>query len=205
MRAEVERKLTISARLFRAVVWPEICDLDPLKGSYIEPVEDVTEIGMAQILDILAGIDAWIVYRGLGICGFASRVQFVDYQPWYTTTFRTGEPDGRQLEFEKRAHAFVGNDQFLSPFYTCHAYLNRREQFLAACVCETKPIIEFILREKDKPLRGGTAMKPGMVLRPNGEDGNWFWGVYWWAIARAGIPHWIICAQDVDQMGLWGE
>src|SRR5690606_2785567 len=73
MTSVVERRIGWSARAFKDLVWPSFADDFP---GELMPMESVADSHFAKILDMRAGIDAWLLLPESGpVRGIASRVQ----------------------------------------------------------------------------------------------------------------------------------
>lgn len=160
-----------SARAFQTVVWPMVGGL--LGGGELVPVESVTADQFAAQLDQIAGIDAWIVQRDTYMFGLASRVQWVDRDPFNTFTVRMRRPNGVPTEYEKRK-AQIATSGALYPKWMCHAYLAEADSsLLTAAVALTDDVIKAV------DLQIGR-------MRTVREDGVQFWEVKWRELWGAG-------------------
>jgi hypothetical protein len=177
MRSDIACDLSDSAYDFERVVWPAI------KGKCgdgtLVAVESVTEKSLSQCLDTLAGIDGWHIQQANGrMRGLASRVQWGE--PWYTFTIRSKRTTGAETELRKRIDAIRSG--WLYPTLTVHAYVaepRRRGAFLAAGICYTKDLYEFV----------GAHLGDGAWIRrhsrKNPTDGNEFLFVDWDELSNA--------------------
>src|SRR5690606_2476766 len=82
-----KRRIGWSARAFKDLVWPSFACEFP---GELMPMESVADSHFAKILDMRAGIDAWLLLPKSGpVRGIASRVQPAPpSRPWNTFTVR---------------------------------------------------------------------------------------------------------------------
>lgn len=116
--------LSRSARVFSEVVWPQVAPA--CGGGELVPVEAVSGTGMAWMLDVMGGIDAWQAMDNGVMRGIASRVQWIrpDREPFNTFTIRLDRASGTATEFAKRLHAIGHAEQgWLYPALTVQAYV----------------------------------------------------------------------------------
>lgn len=112
-----------SAHDFIKIVCPKLRELGFLSGKIIH-VESVTAEEMARDLDMVAGIDAWLVQRK-GITGLASRIQWGE-TAWNTFTIREYRVTGAETELAKRLRALRSDGEYIYPYWTCQAYISQR-------------------------------------------------------------------------------
>lgn len=124
-----------SATQFREAVWPTVGPL--LGGGQLIPVESVTDSGMANTLDMLAGVDLWHVHQNQ-IFPIASRVQYGP-RAWNTFTIRYSRPNGSPTEYHKRLESIKSGS--LYPQKTIQAYVHNG-QLLAAAAVDTRHLME---------------------------------------------------------------
>lgn len=153
--AAIER----SAHNFQSIVWPTIGPL--LGGGRLMPVETVTDSGMAQTLDMLAGVDLWYVYQD-HIFPIASRVQYGG-RAWNTFTIRYSRPSGQPTEYHKRLESIRTGS--LYPAVTIQAYVNNG-QLLAAAAVDTRHLMQIAAKHEHQ-------------IRVNPADGAKFIYVNW--------------------------
>jgi len=135
---------------FLNIVWPKLQQLEWLKGELL-PVEATTYKEWAKKLDVLAGIDAWLVKEKMGLVGIASRVQWNpkrnnrDY-PYNTFNIRYSRISGANTEYQKRLAAITSGGELLYPFWMCHAYLENKKigPLLSLGLVKTTDAIEAI-------------------------------------------------------------
>jgi hypothetical protein len=107
----------------------------------LKPVEAVTNNEMAEMLDQLSGIDAWIIEQDKGIRGLSSRVQY-DYT-CETFTVRKERETGIRTEYDKLTYAI--KHDCLYPHWFCHAYLQTNPKKLTqVALCKTIDLIDII-------------------------------------------------------------
>lgn len=136
-----------SAKAFKALVWPTIAP--EIGGGELVPVESVTADDFKAMLDMIAGIDAWVVQQDRHIFGLASRVQAMRPEwnnglPWNTFTIRTQRPSGEPTEYQKREEQ-ISTAGSLYPRWTCQAYTNAEMTgLLTAAVALTQDVIAAV-------------------------------------------------------------
>lgn len=148
MRDDIRRNMAESASIFRDLVWPAMSPM--MGGGELLPVESTSD-RMRDVLDRLAGIDAWQVIDELGVRGIASRVQWVGVgqRPWDTFTVRYALANGYETEFAKRLRAIDHHEHgLLFPHHTVQAYLEGRGDqcvgLLSAAVVDTRILIRHV-------------------------------------------------------------
>jgi len=138
MTKQWQKDLSLSARRFTKVVYPEIRDCW-FDGAAVAPVESVSKKQFADELDQLAGVDYWVVKSEHGMRGLASRVQ--THRDWSTFTVRHSRPSGVDTELQKRRESI--NEGYLYPYWTLQAYVpNGSLENVARC--QTEDLIEYI-------------------------------------------------------------
>jgi hypothetical protein len=181
------RQLNASRADFINVVWPAIKWY--VRGKELIPVESVTSDDMARKLDMLAGIDSWIIRTPDDIIGLASRVQWCF--SYNTFTVRYAIPSGGPTEFHKRKAA-LASPGALCPYLTCQAYISDHGgSLLSAAIVMTADLIGAVElgigEERDNGDGTGTRMwvvpwremceltsglgHPMVIVRPNQQDG----------------------------------
>lgn len=183
MRDDVRRDLSDSASDFLNIVWPVI--KGRIGGGELIPVESTTDTGMKRDLDVLAGIDAWHIDRGVGqMRGIASRIQWDDYA-WNTFTVRKHRTSGATTEYEKRLYALNNpNKHYLIPALTVHAYITKRPngKLLSVAVIPTEDLFGYLIVHGRE--------------RRNTNDGNIFIYAKWDDLKEARLPIVIIDNQQ---------
>ena len=161
MNEAVRKDLTRSAKNFIEIVYPEIKQW--FGNGQLVPVEAVTEIEMAKMLDMNSGIDAWYVETENGIRGIGSRVQYdTDYSSF---TIRKKRVGGTRTEYEKLSNAI--ENEWLYPHWFCQAFIDG-EYLSNAGLCTTIDLIEFI--------KNGTLDKDYFINSCSNAE---FFVVYW--------------------------
>lgn len=155
----VTQAIARSAEHFQRIVWPHLSPL--LGGGHVVPVESVTDSRMAQMLDMLGGVDLWYVNQQQ-IFPVASRVQYGP-RPWNTFTVRYSRPSGAPTEYHKRADSIRSGS--LYPRVTIQAYIDG-DRLLSAAAVDTKHLI-------------AQATKHRHQVRVNPADGARFLYVRW--------------------------
>lgn len=142
--AEWKKDLCWSNKAFVDLVWPIISK--DCGGGDIKPVEIIKDNTLATDLDLLCGIDVWQTISGRGCVGIASRVQ-VDCG-WHTFTVRNDRKySKRKTEYQKRKEAIASCGQFIYPFLSCHAYVNKeKNKVVRIGLCKTVDLINAIDR-----------------------------------------------------------
>ena len=137
--------LSKSAQDFLTCVYPHIKDW--FGQAILKPVEAVTNNEMADMLDRLSGIDAWIIETKKGIRGLASRVQYDS--TFETFTVRKERETGARTEYEKLSYAI--KHDCLYPFWFCHAYLQTNPKELTnVALCKTLDLVDIISNGKER-------------------------------------------------------
>lgn len=93
-----------------------------------------------KMFDIHCGIDIWS-YCKFGARGIASRIQ-VNNKSWDTFTVRKHRQTGSQTEYEKRKRAIESD--WLYPYYTLQAYIDKNDNLLSLAITKTKDLISYI-------------------------------------------------------------
>ena len=133
--------LSQSAADFQNVVWPVVSRFPLVGGGTLRPVEAVATADFKDDLDLLAGIDAWQVDRGIPMMrGLASRVQWGGRYDTFSIRYRL--PSGQPTEFAKRLTSIQNKDKgHLFPYFTVQAYLDQAGGNLLSCaVIETEAL-----------------------------------------------------------------
>jgi len=149
MRAVVAKDLSDSARDFVEIVWPVVSPW--FGGGALIPVETVTDSGMARLMDMASGIDAWHHQEELGIRGIASRIQWET--AWDTFTIRYSRTSGAKTEYEKRLSAIESDRGWIYPHLWVQAYVSKRQDgvLLSAAAMRTAGLIRLAQEVVDLP------------------------------------------------------
>lgn len=131
----VEQAISRSQHAFATLVWPRLSN--HLGQGRLIPVETVTDSNMTKALDMLAGVDTWLISDG-HVYPIASRVQY-GATAWRTFTIRRSVRSGLPTEYHKRIDAIRSGA--LYPRFTVQAYING-DQLLAAAAVDTRHLIE---------------------------------------------------------------
>lgn len=162
MRHDVANDLNRSSAAFINVVWPRIGE-PWFGGGEIVPVETVTQEVFSKHLDVLAGVDAWLIRGSLGITALASRVQWVrGCNPFNTFTIRSWRRSGVDTELQKRLRAITSPERgYLYPHVTVQAYLrNGTDDLLSVAAVLTRDLFEHVDKYEDKVnVDGGSGFK----------------------------------------------
>lgn len=138
MSSPVEDDAGNSFNAFVDLVAPVI---EKWTGGEVANIEDVTDKGVANKLDTVAGVDAWDIKTDTGIRGVASRCQPIG--PFDTFTVRYKRSSGAETEFQKRKRQI--NNNYLYPHWTVQAYYDDNDWRLeSAAMAKTQEIIKFI-------------------------------------------------------------
>lgn len=158
-RVSVTAAIERSAQHFQDIVWPALSM--ELGGGQVIPVETVTDSEMTRTLDMLGGVDVWLVCNKQ-IWPLASRVQ---YGPtaWNTFTIRYSLPSGAPTEYHKRRQSIRSGS--LYPKVTIHAYIHDG-RLLAAAAVDTAHLLDVAEAHEDQ-------------IRVNPADGVKFLYVSW--------------------------
>lgn len=186
MRQDVARDLTKSSQAFLTLVWPAISHM--AGGGRMTPVELVTDKGFSNVLDAMAGIDAWqVIDHSSVLRGIASRVQFSD-KSWETFTIRYARQNGATTEYEKRLRAIKHHDMgFLYPHLTVQAYVSTDlEKLVAAAVVRTADLFEHAERIVQDVSRGVAVHATRGGIRANRSDATTFIWIPWRTLEQAG-------------------
>ena len=115
-----------------------------LKGDLIIDVES-DENKLAKLLDMDAGIDL-LMKQGNQLIPMSIRSQWgLDRQ---TFTIRYKRYSEKTTEYEKRTAVLLEKKGGLYPFFTIHAYLEKRDEktkLLSCCVVKTEDLYRYIL------------------------------------------------------------
>lgn len=176
-----KRDLTESAHDFIHVVCPRLREIGFLTGKVIS-VEAVTTEEITRYLDMLAGIDLWLIEKKKGITGLGSRVQWGPH-PYNSFTVREKRYTGVETELSKRLRAIRSGGRYLYPYWSCQAYITERPtrlngglksqgSLLSVGVARTEDICRLIVH--------------GQCERQPNPNGNTFAIVYWKAMKELG-------------------
>jgi hypothetical protein len=139
MSNDWQADMSESSRYFCDLVWPVI--RAAVGGGDMVPVESVQSTEFTRTLDIVAGIDAWIV-QGHHIFGIASRIQYDT--SWETFTIRMSRPNNSVVEYQKRRDQ-IATPGSLFPRWTVQAYVDRSgPKLLAAGAVLTEHVIQAV-------------------------------------------------------------
>lgn len=141
---------------------PELKKIFRLK--YIS-IEGQASDALYQMFDMQCGIDVWC-YNKFGARGLASRIQ-VSSKSWRSFTIRKSRKSGAITEYEKRKKAISEN--WLYPYYTMQAYINKSEVLLEFAICKTEELIKYIEE-------GNATIKE---TNPNQQGQAEFYVIYW--------------------------
>lgn len=166
--------LTDSAHDFINIVCPKLREIGFLSGQVI-PVEAVTADKMRGYLDMLAGIDLWLIEEKRGITGLGSRIQW-GMSAYNSFTIRETRRTGVETELDKRLRAIRSGGRYLYPYWSCQAYITQRPiredghiisqgQLLSVGVARTEDICNLVIH--------------GQCERRLNPDGNKFAVVFW--------------------------
>ncbi|AGM12001.1 hypothetical protein DNAM5_144 [Haloarcula californiae tailed virus 1] len=163
----IEDKIQQSERDFREEVLPEIRDWFPDEGEIIAVEGNATD-RMRKMLDMHAGVDAFVVRPGIGVRGIANRVR---YGNRYRRTFTISAPDenaNHPSAFEKRVTA-VQSD-YVMPYWMVTAFFDERGgELLRVGMCKVKDLISQISH--------GTKGRDYVLKTPRGRRN--FYSVEW--------------------------
>lgn len=145
-------------------------------------MEAVTAEEITRYLDMLAGIDLWLVEEKKGITGLGSRIQWGPH-PYNSFTVRETRYTGAETELSKRLRAIRSGGRYLYPYWSCQAYITRRPtrvngqlksqgELLSVGVAKTEDICSLIIH--------------GQCERRPNPDGNMFAVVYWKTMEELG-------------------
>ena len=173
--------LTDSAHDFINIVCPKLREIGFLSGRVI-PVEAVTADEMRRYLDMLAGIDLWLIEEKMGITGLSSRIQWGP-SAYDSFTVRETRHTGVETELSKRLRAIRSGGRYVYPYWSCQAYITQRPtrenrclksqgKLLSVGVASTKDICSLIVH--------------GRCERRLNPDGNTFAVVFWKIIKEQG-------------------
>lgn len=160
MRGDVAKDLNWSSKAFRDVVWPHI-ERPWFGGGELVPAEAVMQAEFAKHLDVLAGIDAWIIRRNAhGMTGIASRVQRIrpGCKPYNTFTIRAwrkganGQDSPNETELQKRLHALRHVERgYLYPHVTVQAYVDDdATELLSVAAVLTSDLFAYVDQYSDR-------------------------------------------------------
>lgn len=167
-RKDIIKDLSDSAQNFKDIVWPAVNEW--LGGGELIPVESVTNNSFTNLLDILAGIDAWQVKNDLGIRGIASRIQWGAH--YESFTIRKKRTTGAKTELDKRLKVLTRAGDWLFPYWTIQAYITKRKdgELLYACATKTKDLFRYIYTKIKN--------KQNIPTRINPDDENEFYVIW---------------------------
>lgn len=173
--------LSDSANDFVNIVWPSINS--KIDGGELIPAEQLFDMKFFNLVDMHSGIDAFQFSTQHGIRTLASRIQWGS-TPWNTFTIRYKRASGTKTEYEKRIKAILGNEGWLYPYYTVHAYINKRYLFKTDDKITKKLLSVAIVKTKELYLRVYENVKSNewdevIYIRKNRQDGNEFLVVDW--------------------------
>lgn len=165
--------LSQSAADFQNVVWPVVSQFPLVGGGMLRPVEAVATADFKDDLDLLAGIDAWQVDRGIPMMrGLASRVQWGGRYDTFSIRYRL--PSGQPTEFAKRVTSIQNKGKgHLFPHFTVQAYLDQAGGKLLSCaVIETEALFSVAQEMDGKGIFKNSYHqdKFGIKTLPNGTE-----------------------------------
>lgn len=130
--------LSKSANMFKTLCVPLLTPLLP--DTEFISIEEHTSSYSQKILDMLAGIDVWVIHKNpSGVRGLASRIQYG--KNWQTFTVRKQRESGASTEYEKRKHA-MSND-YIYPYFTLQAYI-KDDEIEGMAICFTHALYKII-------------------------------------------------------------
>lgn len=173
MNNPLKQALSQSAADFQNVVWPVVSLFPLVGGGMLRPVEAVATADFKDDLDLLAGIDAWQVDRGIPMMrGLASRVQWGGRYDSFSIRYRL--PSGQPTEFTKRLTSIHNKGKgYLFPHFTVQAYLDQHGGNLLSCaVIETEALFLAAQEMDDKGIFHNSYHpdKFGIKTLPNGTE-----------------------------------
>lgn len=168
------RDLNESSHDFIHVVLPRLRKMGVITGDVI-PVEAVTTQEIARYLDMLAGIDLWLIEEKNGITGLGSRIQWGP-STYNTFTIRETRSTGVETELSKRLRAIHSAGQYIYPYWSSQAYITKRParvngelesqgDLLSVGIARTEDICHMVVE--------------GLGTRLRNPDGNTFVAVSW--------------------------
>lgn len=180
-----KRRIGWSARAFKDLVWPSFACEFP---GELMPMESVADSHFAKILDMRAGIDAWLLLPKSGpVRGIASRVQPAPpSRPWNTFTVRMSRPGARRPQEFERWQAADSTIGAISSHYVVQAYVTpcvrhpserpTSKWCNSDCVAGQSLISAAIVQRAD--LMTAVERRVGRE-QTNSEDGVIFWCTPW--------------------------
>lgn len=146
------------------------------------PVEAVTTEQITRYLDMLAGIDLWLIEEKKGMTGLGSRIQWGAF-PYNSFTVRETRHTGVETELTKRLRAIHSGGRYLYPYWSCQAYITKRPtrvngqlksqgELLSVGVATTEDICSLIVH--------------GQCDRRLNPNGNTFAVIYWKTMQELG-------------------
>jgi len=165
--------LSQSAADFQHIVWPIASSFPLVGGGTLKPVEATATADFKDDLDLLAGIDAWQVDRGVPMMrGLASRVQWCGRYDTFSIRYRV--PSGQPTEFAKRLTSIRNKDQgHLFPHLTVQAYLEQPGGHLLSCAVVETAALYDVAQEMDNKGIFQNSFYPekfGIKTLPNGTE-----------------------------------
>lgn len=165
--------LSQSAADFQKVVWPVVSSFPVVGGGTLKPVEAVATADFKDDLDLLAGIDAWQVDKGVPMMrGLASRVQWSNRYDTFSIRYRV--PSGQPTEFAKRLTSIQNRDKgHLFPHFTVQAFLDQQGGNLLSCAVIETATLFAVAQEMDNKGIFQNSYYPekfGIKTLPNGTE-----------------------------------
>lgn len=130
-----------SGRRFVNTVYPAI-EHDWFDSARLEPQEDGDP---DNDLDIIGGVDYWLIDGRESMFSLASRVQAYPNQSTFTVRFERESPSGvvrRNTEYQKRTRSIEEGSQY--PDFTLQAYVPRYNYLSNAAYCRTEDLYEYL-------------------------------------------------------------
>ena len=179
--------LSQSAADFQNVVWPLASTFPIVGGGTLRPVEAVATADFKDDLDLLAGIDAWQVDRGIPMMrGLASRVQWGGRYDTFSIRYRL--PSGQPTEFAKRITSIQNRDQgHLFPHFTVQAYLDQPGGKLLSCAVIETAALYMAAEEMDNKGIFQNSYHPDKFGIKKLLDGTEFIYLHWAFLIYRGI------------------
>ena len=194
MRSDVQKDLTESALLFKERVWPRLQREKMFRDCQLKQVENPNTL---ELLDAYAGIDAWLVEHGRRtIRAIGSRIQQECFRSYDTHTIRYERSSGHQTEFANVLTVLNGDDDYLRPHLSIHAYFDAALRLLSIGCVNTRRLFEYAahylgvddhLPERDRRV----------FVKVNPQDRNKFIVVRWDALRDAGVNVDIVPCRNV--------
>jgi hypothetical protein len=150
MNDAISAGLWDSAFDFHRVVLPFIRGWLP-PGEFVR-VEDAPRTRALEVVDQVAGVDAWYVSGSTRLQGIASRVQW-GTKTYESFTIRSWLPTGAPTELAKRLEALRDHGEHLVvPHFTVQAWVDRRRtgRLLMVMMIPTEELFTFVVEHPEK-------------------------------------------------------